>query len=178
MSYNGLNSKELQLVELLVSWGTKIKFVEALVGDAKAVLTARKLYKSRGVRPPNGMPGSAVATNASLPTYQSYIALSGTFFQLRETGAETHEAMISVYAFHMKVTHETIRTVNVNNWFSLARDLEVGNAGLYRCRACGGGHLWQFGVYRMHRRCMWCAAKIQMPDTAIAAATDQTALMT
>lgn len=165
-----LNSNDMRRVEILVRWNTKIKLIQAIVGNDNAVLYSKKLYKTKGQRPPNGMPGAAASERRTIVMSQCFVALSNIFLQLRTFGISSEEAMISVYEVYMKLRNHDKELCNVNIWLSLARDLESKCAGIYRCRPCGGAHLWQQGVYRVHRTCMWCLAKIEMPDVAVAAA--------
>jgi hypothetical protein len=171
-----LNSGDLHRVEVLVGWNTKVKLIHAIVGKENAVLLAKKLYKKHGIRPPNGMPGAAASERRSLVMSQCFVALSNIFLQLRAFGISSEDAMIAVFEVYMKLRNHDKELCNVNIWLSLARDLEAGNAGLYRCLICGGGHLWQQGVYRVHRACMWCRLKLEMPQLAVDAANAGLAL--
>ena len=165
-----LNSNELKCVETLVGWKTKLKIIAVLVGNKEAVSAAKRLYRQIGLSAPNGMPGAAIAERKSHFVCRSFVSLANSFLRLRREGVKSSDAMISVFSSHDRAKKLPVEKCNANTWFSLARELDTGVAGVYRCRVCDGGHLWQFGVSRFHKKCIWCKSRLEMPDAAVEAA--------
>ena len=97
-----LSSKEYALIEELVIWGTKIKDINWIVGVPKTELYAKNYYKKLGIRPPNGLPGSASAKTLRVEKKMQYFALATQYVSLLSEGVARNEAMLSVYRLHWK----------------------------------------------------------------------------
>ena len=169
MATSSLRSDQLKTVEQLVAWKAGVKFINYLVGSDDGGKIARDIYKNFNERPPSGQSGAAIASRISPRDLMSYTALATRYLAVRRLGIPQDQAATAVYSCATRKTMSP-DTGTINRWLGLARDLEVGNAGIFKCPNCDGNHLWQSGASRLHSRCLWCNAEITMPATALKAA--------
>lgn len=166
-----LRSDQLKVVERLVGMRAKIKFIDSMVGSSNGGKAARDIYKRLNESPPVGMPGGASSTKLRLPELMSFTAMAVRYIKIRRFGVPQLEASLAVFAsaYQGRQLHNL---GSVNRWLGLARDIDAGNAGLFKCRHCFGNHLWQAGVLREYRACIWCGEKVTMSPAALKAMFD------
>ena len=102
LSKKRLTSKEFALIEELVEWNTKIKDIVWIIGSEKAELYAKHCYKELGIRPPNGIPGSATAKSIKLGVRMQYSALAVEYINAIKRGNARNDAMLTVYRLFWK----------------------------------------------------------------------------
>jgi hypothetical protein len=153
-----LTSKEYALIEELVTWGSKIKDINWIIGIPKTELYAKNYYKKMGQRPPNGLPGSATAKTVRLEKKMQYFALAVRYKNLLAEGIDRNEAMLSVYRLHWsEYGYDEIQKVKPSTWFSTSKRIDCGLEHIVSCTTCGGQYILSVDAFQDPKdRCVWC----------------------
>ena len=154
-----LNSKDYQLIEELVDWETKIKDIAWIINSTKAELYAKKCYKINGIRPPNGVPGSASTKSLRLDIRMQYSALAVEYKNAIDQGIERKEAMLTVFRLYWKDNINTPRKNRIRSsvWISTTRNLDCGIEEIVACFKCSGKYLLDSNITQQFTdRCIWC----------------------
>lgn len=162
-----LRSDQVRTIERLVGFKARVKYIENVVGSVQGAKVARAMYSKLGERPPNGMPGAASAIRIRLTDLKRYTAMAANYVRLRSYGVKADEA--AMHSFSGLEIESLMYHGSVNQWLGLCRDIEAMNAGLFACEVCSGQHLWQGGIAREYKRCIWCGAPIKMSPSALLA---------
>lgn len=159
-----LTSCEFGLIEELVLWNTKINCIKWILGHPGAALYAQKRYKALGVRPPNGMAGSAVSRGLKLTTRMQYSSMAKQYQNCLARGMDRREAMLSIYRLYWREYRQLPAEEKVKSsiWVDTTRRLDCRTAAIQECHSCGGSHLvGNEELPDRNARCMWC--NHQMP---------------
>lgn len=169
-----LTAAQLSLVEELVAWRAKVKDIVWVVRCPAAAGHARRLYGAHGVRPPNGVAGSATSRCLTQVERKAYVSMAAAYELALERGVPRREAMLATYRNQWRAQGAAQGPrLNASTWISLTRDLDCGNCELVRCGACGGQRLEERAAPREAVRCIWCGALL--PAHTFAAQARKTA---
>lgn len=171
MRLKHLTSEALGQVEQMVLWGINQKMIVSVSPVEKIESVVKDLYQSSGKKPPSGMSGSAVGSGLSVQSLMSFASMASTYRHLLiNKSIVTSQAQLAAYGAYRDIWPVSLKSCNPNVWLGFARDFDSGNSGLYQCDLCCGPHIWQRGVYRIFKKCMWCQSTIRMPQVAVDAA--------
>lgn len=154
-----LNSKDYLLIEELVDWETKIKDITWIINSSKAELYAKQCYKKNGLRPPNGVPGSASTKSLKLEIRMQYSALAVEYKNAIDHGIDRNEAMLSVFRLYWKMNqaYPKINKIKSSVWISTTKNIDCGIEELVTCFKCSGQYLLDSNITQLlSDRCMWC----------------------
>jgi hypothetical protein len=156
--FKALTSKEYALIEELVIWGTKIKDINWIIGLPKTELYAKNYYKKLGLRPPNGLPGTATAKTVRLEKKMQYFALAVRYKNLLIEGVNRNDAMLSVYRLHWnEYGSDEVQNVKPSTWFSTSKRIDCGVEHVITCTTCGGRYILCVDTVQDPKdRCVWC----------------------
>ena len=154
-----LNAKDYLLIEELVEWETKVKDIIWIINSSKAELYAKQCYKKNGVRPPNGVPGSASTKSLRLELKMQYSALAVEYANAIENGINRIEAMLTVFRMYWKLNFNIPKKnkIKASVWISTTRNINCGIEELVTCYKCSGKYLLDSNVIQLSSdRCIWC----------------------
>jgi len=154
-----LNSKDYFLIEELVDWETKIKDITWIINSSKAELYAKQCYKKNGLRPPNGVPGSASTKSLKLEIRMQYSALAVEYKNAIDHGIDRNEAMLSVFRLYWKMNqaYPRINKIKSSVWISTTKNIDCGIEELVTCFKCSGQYLLDSNITQLlSDRCIWC----------------------
>jgi len=163
LSKKRLTSKEFALIEELVEWNTKIKDIVWIIGSEKAELYAKHCYKELGIRPPNGIPGSATAKSIKLGVRMQYSALAVEYINAIKRGNARNDAMLTVYRLFWKEFKNQKSIAKSSIWISTSKNIDCKIEELILCGACGGQYLISSSVAQYcNEVCLWCNHSMPM----------------
>jgi hypothetical protein len=154
-----LNAKDYQLVEELVEWETKVKDIIWIINSSKAELYAKQCYKKNGVRPPNGVPGSASTKSLRLDLRMQYSALAVEYVNALDNEIHRIEAMLTVFRMYWNLNFNVPKKnkIKASVWISTTRNINCGIEELVTCYKCSGKFLLDSNVIQLKSdRCIWC----------------------
>lgn len=154
-----LTSKEFALIEELVMWGVKVKQIVLILHNPAAEIYAKKRYQAIGVRPPNGVQGSAVSKALKLTMKMHYASLARQYQNCLARDMDRRDAMLSVYRLYWREYRQSPSEdkVKASIWISTTRNLDVGIEALQECHSCGGSQLITVDALPdLNAQCMWC----------------------